>query len=372
MYCRIKSLKGSLCFLVLAFWLGTSHLGAATRIKDLVDIKGLQYRQLIGYSLVIGLDGTGDSRRAAMTVQAVRNMLTKMGMNLPQRNFNVRNVASVIVTAKVSPFAKPGSNVDVSVSSLGDASSLEGGTLLLTPLAGPDNQVYAHAQGPVSVGGFSIETMSGEKTRKNYTLVGRVPGGATIERAFEFSFVQDQKMEMLLREPDFTSATRIADAINNELGSGVANAVDPGRVELKLADPTKTVSLVARIEGLEVDADQEARVVINERTGTVVVGQQVQLSPTAVAHGNLTIKISSMPYVSQPPALSSGSTVVVPQTSTQVTEDRGGSVAVLKGQTNVEDLASMLNTLQVSPRDIIAIFQALKAAGALQAKLVIM
>ncbi len=345
---------------------------AAARVKDLVDIKGVQDQKLIGYSLVIGLDGTGDSRRSTMTAQAVRNMLTKMGMNVPDNNLAVRNVASVMVTASVSPFAGIGSAADVTVSSLGDASSLEGGTLLMTPLMGKDNLVYAVAQGPLSIGGFNVETMSGERYRKNYSLVGRVPNGAVIERGMEAQLIQGQNLEMMLRQPDFTTAVRIAEAINNQVGSSAANAVDPGRVNVQVTDPAQVMSLVAQIEGIEVDADQEARVVINERTGTVVVGQDVHLMPTAVAHGNLTIKISSSPYVSQPPAFSGGSTVVVPQTRTQVIEEQGASVAVMDDVANVEELASMLNSLQVSPRDIIAIFQALKTAGALQAKLVIM
>ncbi len=345
---------------------------AASRIKDLVEIKGMSEQQLIGYSLVVGLNGTGDSRRSAMTVQAVRNMMLKFGMNLPQNDLGMRNVASVMITADISPFAQVGSKVDVVVSSMGDATSLEGGTLLSTPLIGQDSQVYAHAQGPVSIGGFNIETMSGERLRKNFALAGRVPGGAIIERGLQSTFLQEQNLELLLREPDFTSAVRIAEAINAGIGSQMAKPADPGRVVVQLADAEQAMSLVSKLESLEVEADQEARVVINERTGTVVVGQHVRLSPAAVAHGNLTIKVSSVPFVSQPPALSGGSTVVVPQTTTQVMEDKGASVAVLSGMANVEDLAAMLNNLQVSPRDIIAIFQALKSAGSLQAKLIIM
>jgi flagellar P-ring protein precursor FlgI len=348
------------------------HLIAATRIKDLVDIKGLNDQQLIGYSLVVGLDGTGDSRRAAMTVQAVQNMMVKFGINVPNNNFSLQNVASVMVTASVSPFAKEGSEVDVVVSSLGDAKSLEGGTLLMTPLIGKDNQVYGRAQGPVSIGGFNIETVSGEKYRKNFALVGRVPQGAVIERPLPNNFSGDSNIELLLREPDFTSAVRIAERINTELGNSMAKANDAGSVLVELPNPDAYVTTIARMELLEVDADQEARVVINERTGTVVVGQHVQLLPAAVAHGNLTIRVNSVPYVSQPPALSGGTTVVVPQTATEVQEDTGGNVAVFQNMANVEDLASMLNGLNVSARDIIAIFQALKSAGALQAKLVIM
>ena len=363
--------RAIIAFLLL-FMIYANTMPAATRIKDLVDIKGLQEQRLIGYSLVVGLDGTGDSRRSTMTTQAVRNMMVKFGINVPEARFAVRNVASVMVTARVSPFAREGSQVDVVVSSLGDASSLEGGTLLMTPLLGSDNQIYAHAQGPVSIGGFNIETMSGERFRKNYALVGRVPNGATIDRAFNSTYVNNNQIELLLRDPDFTSALNIVQAINNEFGSPIALARDAGNVVIKLPDPNQLVAAISRLETLEVEADQEARVVINERTGTVVVGQHVKLAPVAVAHGNLTIKVNSIPYVSQPPAFSSGTTVVVPQTSTQVIEESAGSMAVLKDMATVDDLAALLNNLNVSPRDIIAIFQALKSAGSLQAKLIIM
>ena len=358
--------------LVLLLILLSVRDSRAARIKDMIDIKGLQDQQLIGYSLVVGLDGTGDSRRSEMTLQAVKNMMNKFGMNLPDKNLNLRNVASVMVTAQVSPFAQHGSRADILVSSIGDATSLEGGTLLPTPMMGSDKQVYANAQGPLSIGGFNIETVSGEKYRKNFALVGRVPGGALIAREVSFDFSQVPQLELLLREPDFTSAVRIADAINTELGSQSANAVDPGRVLLQLTNPAQTVSTIARIETLDIEADQAAKVVINERTGTVVVGSNVKISPVAVAHGNLTIRISSTPIVSQPNAFSGGNTVVVPQTQTQVIEEGAGTVAVLDNMANVNDLAAMLNNLQVTPRDIIAIFQALKSAGALQAELVIM
>ena len=352
--------------------LGLTSTGyTVSRIKDLVDIKGIQEQQIIGYSLVVGLDGTGDSRRSAMTVQAVRNMLMKFGLNVPESNFSMRNAASVIVTADISPYARVGTRIDVSVSSLGDATSLEGGTLMMTPLLGLDQQVYALAQGPVSVGGFNIETVSGEKYRKNYSLVGRVPGGGIIQREVGGALPTSGQIELLLREPDYTSALRIANIINERVAGNIANAADPGRIILRVADNQNLVMLMAQIEALEVEADQEARVVINERTGTLVVGQHVKLSPAAVAHGNLTIRIQSSPVISQPMPFSQGQTVVVPNTTTTVYEE-GEAVATLAANANVEDLAAMLNELKVTPRDIIAIFQALKRAGALNAKLVIM
>ncbi|HPG37935.1 MAG TPA: flagellar basal body P-ring protein FlgI [bacterium] len=368
----VAAMRHDLKVIILIILMSLPALVFPARIKDLVNIRGLQDQQLIGYSLVTGLDGTGDTRRALMTVQAVRNMMTKFGMNLPDENMNLRNVASVMVIAKVSPFAQSGSQVDVIVSSLGDATSLEGGTLLPTQLFAPNKQVVATAQGPVSIGGFNIETEGGEKYRKNYALAGRVPNGAIMTQDANISFANVTSLDLLLRDPDFTSAVRIAEAINTELGATAAKAVDPGRVELTIADASQAVSTIARIEVLDVNADQQARVVINERTGTVVVGNNVKLAPVAVAHGNLTIRVSSQPVISQPNAFSGGTTVVVPQTQTEVIEDGAGTVAVLNNMASVNDLAAMLNNLQVTPRDIIAIFQALKTAGALQAELVIM
>ena len=370
---RIKILSAFL-FSLLAF--NNSPAIAAVRLKELVDIKGLQDQQLIGYSLVVGLDGTGDTRRSSVTMQAVKNMMQKFGLNVPQNYLGVKNVASVMVTTNLSPFAKKGSRLDVVVSSIGDANSLEGGTLLSTPLLGSDNTIYSRAQGQVSIGGFNIETISGERYRKNYALVGRVPNGAIVMQEVSANFMTGNKLELMLHEPDFTSAVRIADAINNQLGNQNTMAFDAGTVVIQLSDQNmaadQIVRTIATIEAIEVEPDQEARVVVNERTGTVVVGQNVQLAPAAVSHGNLTIHVSSAPYVSQPPAFSGGQTVVVPQTSTTINEDFGSHMATFDELANINDLAQMLNSLRLSPRDMIAIFQALKEAGALRAKLIIM
>jgi flagellar P-ring protein precursor FlgI len=367
-----------LCLLlfVIAIFYPRPTAIAAVRLKELVEIKGLQDHQLIGYSLVVGLDGTGDSRRSAVTMQAVKNMMQKFGLNIPPNSMGIKNVASVMVTTNLSAFSKVGSRLDVLVSSIGDANSLEGGTLLSTPLLSSDNQIFAQAQGAVSIGGFNIETMSGERFRKNYALVGRVPNGAIVMRELTSTLANEGKLELMLREPDFTSAVRIADAINNQLGNQNTTAFDAGTVIIQLPDQNmeadQLVRTIASIEAIEVEPDQEAKVVINERTGTVVVGQNVQLAPAAVSHGNLTIRVSSAPYVSQPPAFSGGQTVVVPQTSTTVTEESGTYMASFDKMANVNDLAQMMNSLRVSPRDMIAIFQALKQAGSLRAKLVIM
>lgn len=364
---------GMLLFSLIIF-VSDSLLLGAVRLKELVDIKGVQDYPLIGYSLVVGLDGTGDTRRSAVTMQAVKNMMQKFGLNVNAANMGVKNVASVMVTANLSPFAKKGSRLDVVVSSIGDASSLEGGTLLSTQLGGSNNQVYAQAQGPVSIGGFNIETISGERFRKNYALVGRVPNGAVVINEITSNLAAAGKLELMLHDPDFTSAVRIADAINTQLGSQSAAAVDAGSVVVQVSDQADPnfVRTITKIEAIEVEPDQEARVVINERTGTVVVGQNVRLEPAAVSHGNLTIRVSATPYVSQPPAFSSGETVVVPQTSTRVTEESGSHVIVFDQMASVNDLAEVMNSLAVSPRDMIAIFQALKEAGSLRAKLIIM
>jgi flagellar P-ring protein precursor FlgI len=332
----------------------------------------------VGYSLVVGLDGTGDGRRSLFTQQSIRNMLYQFGINVTDERMVTRNVAAVMVTATLSPFSKPGSSVDVIVSSMGDATSLEGGTLILTPLMGGDGQVYAHAQGSVSIGGVNIETMGGERYRKNYALVGRVPNGGMVERGMPVNLGAGGTIELLLHEPDFTTASRIASAVDSTFGNAIAFPMDAATVSVNIpteySDSGQLVRMIAMLEAVQVVPDQVARVVINERTGTVVVGGNVRLSPAAVSQGDLTVKISAVPIISQPSPFSQGQTVVAQQTMTTVSEGQGeqNAVMVLDEPANVSDLANALNALRVSPRDIISIFQALKQAGALQAELVIM
>ena len=364
--------------LLLGCIIATQGGSGEVRIKDIATIRGLSRTQLVGYSLVVGLDGTGDSRRSLFTHQSIRNMLYQFGINVTDERMSTRNVAAVMVTATMSPFSKPGSSVDVSVSSMGDASSLEGGTLILTPLMGKEGQVYAHAQGSVSIGGVNIETAGGERYRKNYALVGRVPNGAMVERGVPVNLGAGGTIELLLHEPDFTTASRIASAIDSTFGSTIAYPQDAATVSINIPteynDSGQLVRMIAMLEAVEVIPDQVARVVINERTGTVVVGGNVRLSPAAVSQGDLTVKISAVPVISQPSPFSQGQTVVVPQTMTTVTEGQGeqNAVMVLDEPASVSDLANALNALRVTPRDIISIFQALKQAGALQAELVIM
>ncbi len=373
-----KNRYGCIIITLLCGFLFSSVLNSEVRVKDIATIRGLSSVKLVGYSLVVGLDGTGDGRRSLFTQQSLKNMLYRFGLTMNDDRMTTKNVAAVMVTATLSPFAKRGSNVDVVVSSMGDAKSLEGGTLLLTSLTGQDGLVYGNAQGSISIGGVNIETAGGERYRKNYTLVGRVPNGATVEREISLSLGAGGILELLLREPDFTTAVRIADAVDNTFGGTIANALDAATISITIPqqynDAGQLVRMIAQLEAIEVIPDQIARVVINERTGTVVVGGNVRLSTAAVSQGDLTVKISAIPIISQPQAFSQGETVVVPQTMTTVTEREGDqpTVMVLNEPASVSDLADALNALKVSPREIISIFQALKEAGALQAELVIM
>jgi len=368
-------MKRYLTFLLIILSLSYLRSTAGVRIKDIAKIQGLRGTQLIGYGLVVGLDGTGDGRRSLFTIQSVTNMLKRFGITVPQHRVRLENVAAVMVTAQIPPFMKVGSRVDVIVSSLGDATSLEGGTLLLTPLFGPDGTLYAMAQGPVSIGGFNVETIGGERVRKNYTLVGRVPEGATVEKEIPQDFVKDQKLSLVLENPDFTTANRLAQAINQDLGKHIAVPVDAAQVTVNIPpdyqNPGGIVDFISRVESLEITPDEVARVVVNERTGTIIVGEKVTISTVAVSHGNLSIEITTIPVISQPPPFSKGKTVVVPQTETRVTTEEA-RMMVIEQTASVKDVAYALNALGVTPRDIIAIFQALKEAGALKAELIIM
>ena len=372
---RIKSARGAaiLVFIVLLF---PRWASAQVRVKDIARIQGLQDTPLIGYGLVIGLDGTGDRRGSVFTVQSVGNMLMRFGITVPQDKVRLRNAAAVMVTGEIPPFVSKGERIDVVVSSLGDARSLERGTLLLTPLLGKDGTVYAYAQGSVSIGGFNIEAQGGERVRRNYTLVGRVPNGAIVEQEPPSSFGADGRLAILLGGPDFTSAVRLAEAVNGAFEGPIAFAKDAGTVLIEVPSDWKATDrlakFIASVEVLEIEPDGVARVVINERTGTIVVGEHVRLSAAAVSHENLTIQIQATPVISQPLPFSRGETVVVPETEVTVTENERAKMSVIPSTANVGDLAKALNALQVTPRDIIAIFQALKEAGALQAELVIM
>lgn len=369
-----KRIQNGLVLLVGIFFFVLPIDAEAVRIKDIAAVEGVRENSLIGYGLVIGLNGTGDKTGTTFTVQTLSSMLKKMGIAVEPSAVKVKNVAAVMVTAKLPPFVKTGSRIDVVVSSLGDATSLQGGTLLLTPLKGADQQVYAVAQGPISIGGF-IGGKEGDSVQKNHPTAGRVAEGAQVEKEVGFPFLHKERFNLLLRQQDFTTALRISQAINAQLGGeSVASAVDSGTITLQVPDFYKgrLVELLAAIESLEVTVDLPARVVVNERTGTIVMGDQVRISEVAVSHGNLTIRVKTDFQVSQPPpfAPEGSETVVVPQRQTEVREE-DAQILMLRGAT-IGEVVRGLNAIGVTPRDLIAILQAIKAAGALQAELEIL
>ena len=347
---------------------------AAPRIKDVADFEGVRENQLVGYGLVVGLAGTGDSlRNSPFTRQSLASMLERLGVNASSGNLNTRNVAAVMVTANLPPFASQGSRIDVTVSALGDARSLAGGQLLVTPLMGADQQVYAVAQGPLAIGGFSAGGQSGSTVTRGVPTAGRIASGGMVEREIPFDIAAQSELRLALRNPDFTTAQRIAAAINTAVGADAARAINPGTVALRrpASFAGDMVSLVGRIESLEVQVDSPARIVIDESSGIVVMGENVRVSTVAIAQGNLTISVQEDPFVSQPAPFSRGETVVVPQTGIAVEEEDGGLVMV-PGGVPLRQLVNGLNALGVSPRDMISILQALKAAGAIQAEIEVM
>jgi flagellar P-ring protein FlgI len=344
---------------------------ASVRVRDLTRIQSVRGNQLVGYGLVVGLNGTGDSQQSAFTLQSVVSMLQRFGITLEARQLRTKNVAAVIVSAEVPAFYKNGSKLDVTVASLGDSTSLQGGILLQTPLLGADEEVYAAAQGAISIGGFSAGG-GGNAVTKNHPTTGRVPGGALIEREIPAPLAgADGALHVNLADPDFENATRIAAAINERLGAGLASAEDAATVRVR--PPAEfdgnVVGLIAAIGAVPVQPATPARVVLNERTGTVIIGAGVRIAPVAVAHGSLTVEIQTEMQVSQPGPLSDkAETVVVPQTGVHATESRA-SVMEFQSGTTMAELVRALNALRVTPRDIIAIIQAIKSAGALFAEL---
>jgi flagellar P-ring protein precursor FlgI len=367
---RAVSTAGRLAIVATVLLAVTAELHAA-RIKDIAGFRGVRSNQLVGYGLVVGLAGSGDSDDAIFTLQSISSMLEKMGVTVKPEDIKVKNVAAVMVTADLPPFARMGSRLDALVNSIGDSKALQGGTLLMTPLKGADGQVYAVGQGPVSTGGFTVGANTGDKVQKNFTTVGRVVQGALVEKEIPFSLNQKDTLTLALHQPDFTTATRMAEAINAGLLDNAAFAQDSGTVQI--AVPPKYLGniaqLIASIEVLSVTPDNISRVVINERTGTVVMGENVRISTVAIAHGNLSVEIKQNFNVSQPmPFSETGRTVVTPDSQTSVKEGRAPIYVVPSG-VSIGEVVKALNALGVSPRDLISIFQALKAAGALQADL---
>lgn len=353
----------TVCCLLLA----APALAATARVKELAQVQGVRENELYGYGLVVGLQGTGDTDRVIAS-QSIAAMLTRLGLKVDSREVRSRNVAAVMVTARLATYARSGARLDVNVSSIGNARSLAGGVLLLTPLTAADGQVYATAQGALQVGGFDIGAL-GNQVRRNQTNSGRVPQGAVVERAFTPSLPGGPVL-LGLRTPDLSTAVRIAQAIEAKYGEGSATALDPAAIEVKPPDTFKGKALVmlAEIETLEVEIVQRAKVVINERTGTVVAGERVRLRPATVAHGGLTITIAQRPLISQPAPFSAGATIATQYADLNAQEERANAVA-LKATTTVDDLAKALNAINVTPRDLVSILQALHAAGSLDADL---
>ena len=357
--------------LILSFFL-LLNTAQAARLKDLITVEGVRSNQLVGYGLVVGLNGTGDGDQTKFTVQSVVNMLEHFGIKVNRQQVKLKNVAAVMVTAELPPFVRQGQKLDVLVSSIGDAKSLQGGTLLLTPLRGPDGKVYALAQGPVSIGGFAAGGAGGS-VQKNHPTVGRIPSGAVVEREVPVDINDKASLHLSFRETDFATVSRAAESINAYLGGPFATPLDGRTINLTVPPSYhgKVVKLLAEIGELSIEPDVPARVVIDERTGTVVMGENVRVSKVAIAHGNLSVQIRERASVSQPPPFSPGATVVTPETEVVAKEEKARVVVIEEGA-SVGELVRALNAVGATPRDLIAIFQAIKAAGALQAELVIM
>jgi len=386
MYGRFRFIL--LIFFIVDIFFASTVIGA--RLKDIASIKGIRTNQLFGYGLVVGLNGSGDKGGTNFTIQGLVNMLEKMGIHVSAQDVKVSNVAAVMVSATLPPFARIGKKIDVILSSIGDAKSLQGGTLLLTPLKGVDDKIYALSQGPLSVGGFSAGGAAGGGVTKNHPTVGRISGGATVEREIPQSLKNKKELIIMLNNPDFITAARAANAINSRFGQDFANPIDSGTLKINIPQSfqDKVVSLLAKLEDLEVIPDSVAKVIVNEKTGTVVIGENVRILTVAVAHGNLSIQIKEEKEVSQPlpfappPAEGStpiqvgggvvvapgGNTVVTPESKVSVEEERQRLLLVPKGNT-IGELVRALNAIGVTPRDLITILLTMKAAGSLQAEL---
>ncbi len=348
------------------------QLAQAARIKDIAAFDGVRENQLIGYGLVVGLNGSGDTDQTRFPVQSLVGALERMGVTVNRTEITVKNIAAVMVTAQLPPFAKQGNRLDVLVSSVGDSKSLAGGTLMMAPLKGADGQVYAVAQGAILTNSFSYGGQA-SSAMKNHPTAGTVPGGALIERELPNVLAGKKLLTLNLHQSDFTTAARVASAINERFKGEVASLTDPGSVQIAVPEPYqhRIVEFVAVLERLDVNPDVTARVVMNERTGTIVMGENVRISTVAVSHGNLTVLVKETPKVSQPAPLSTGTTTVVPRTDLKVAEEKV-NISLLREGANLGEVVRGLNTLGVTPRDLLGIMQAIKAAGALNADLSVM
>ncbi len=370
----VKGLAVAILALVLAS-VSPEPASGASRIKDIVEFQGVRDNQLVGYGLVVGLNNTGDTLKdGGFTKQSLKSMLNRMGVKPTEDGLELKNVAAVMITASLPAFARQGNRIDVTVSALGDADDLEGGTLLVTPLMGADGEVYAVAQGQVGTGGFTASAAASTVTR-GVPTTGRIANGAIVEREVGFELANMDTVKLSLRSPDFTTARRIAQAINAFLGEPAAKSSDPSTVHVSVPEgySRNVVNLLTDIEQLLIKPDQVARVVIDERSGIIVMGQDVRVSTVAIAQGNLTIRITETPEVSQPNAFSeTGETVTVPRSDISVDDDAQNRMAVLQTGVTLQDLVNSLNALGLGPRDMISILQAIKAAGALQADIEVM
>ena len=371
---RARSLRWVFSLLIGLACLQATPSTASSRIKDIADFQGVRDNMLIGYGLVVGLNGSGDTlRNAPFTLQSLQAMLERLGVNVRDAQLSTRNVAAVMVTANLPPFTRQGSRIDVSVSTLGDADDLLGGTLLVTPLMGADGEVYSVAQGPVSVAGFSAQGEAGTVT-KGVPTSGRIANGAIIEREIGFDLESLPSIIVSLRNPDFTTAQRVAEAVNKHLGVQAARATDPASVRILPPESHRgrVVDLLTEVEQLRVEPDQVARVVIDESSGVIVMGHDVRVDEVAIAQGNLVVRITETPQVSQPNAFAqTGETTTVPRTDIQIDEDSDARLMLLKTGVSLQDLVDGLNGLGVGPRDLISILQTIKSAGALQAEIVV-
>lgn len=358
---------------LVCFLLACPAHADTVRIKDLVEVDGVRGNDLVGYGLVVGLNGTGDGlRNAPFTEEIMANLLERLGANMAGEELRPRNVAAVFVTATLPPFARAGSKIDVSVSAIGDASSLRGGTLIMTPLNGADGEIYAVAQGGLIAGGISVE---GDAARvvQGVPTSGTIPSGARVEREVDFDFSSLGSLRLALRSPDFTTAGRVEDAINQEFGTNVATMVDAGTIAIRLsgAGMSSPAHVIGRIESLPVDAETRARVIVDQRSGTIVMGRDVRISAVAVAQGGLTLRVNETPTVSQPNPFSQGETILVPRTEASIEQKPGTGLAELAAGTSLSEVVAGLNALGVAPHDMIDILKSIHAAGALHAELIV-
>ncbi len=370
-WCNRLLIKALIVLLSCQF---TSGIWAASRIKDLVDFEGIRENQLVGYGLVVGLNGTGDTlNNIPFTKQSLQAMLERLGVNTRSSTVRTANVAAVMVTGNLPPFATQGTRMDITISALGDAKSLQGGVLLVTSLYGADGEVYSVAQGPIAVGGFAAEGQAASLVR-GVPTVGRIANGAIIEREMKYDLSKQRSLRLAIRNPDLTTARRIAITINNFTSVNLATVKDPSTVQLRLPDGynDNIITLLTEIEQLRVEPDLSAKVVIDEHTGIIVMGKNVQVSTIAIAQGNLTVSITEEPQVEQPQPLTNAPPVILPRTVVNADDNNNKKLAIVKNSVNLKNLVDGLNALGIGPRDMISILQAIKASGALQAEIEVM